>query len=105
MYIAMNRFKIVPGSETAFEDVWARRDSHLHTVPGFQEFQLVRGPRHDDYTLYASHTVWDTEDAFLAWTKSDAFRQAHRDAGDNTGLYLGPPEFEGFTAVLNSRAE
>ncbi len=102
MYIAMNRFKIMPGSEEAFEKVWADRDTHLDQVPGFKEFQLVRGPSHDDYTLYASHTVWASEDAFVAWTKSEAFRAAHRNAGDNKVLYLGHPEFEGFTVVLGS---
>lgn len=102
MYIAMNRFKIVPGSEEAFEKVWADRDTHLDEVPGFKEFQLVRGPSHDDHTLYASHTVWASEDAFVAWTKSEAFRAAHRNAGDNKVLYLGHPEFEGFTVVLDS---
>lgn len=102
MYIAMNRFKIAHGSEAAFEKVWAERDTHLDQVPGFKEFQLVRGPKHDDHTLYASHTVWASEEEFIDWTKSEAFRAAHRDAGDNKGLYLGHPEFEGFTVVLDS---
>ncbi len=102
MYIAMNRFKITPGSEAAFEKVWADRDTHLDRVAGFKEFQLVRGPKHDDHTLYASHTVWESEDAFVDWTKSEAFREAHRNAGDNKALYLGHPEFEGFTVVLDS---
>ena len=29
MYIAMNRFKIVPGKEDEFEKVWRERDTHL----------------------------------------------------------------------------
>lgn len=100
MYIAMNRFKIVRGSEEAFENVWAERDTHLETVPGFKEFHLVRGPEHEDHVLYASHTVWQSEAAFQDWTKSEAFREAHKNAGDNRSLYLGHPEFEGFTVVL-----
>ncbi|MEM9305139.1 MAG: antibiotic biosynthesis monooxygenase [Pseudomonadota bacterium] len=102
MFIAMNRFKITPGSEAAFEDVWRNRDSHLENVEGFREFQLAKGPEHDGYTLYASHTIWESEAHFQAWTKSEAFRAAHRNAGDNRGMYLGHPEFEGFTVVLNS---
>ena len=43
MFIAMNRFKIVPGKEDAFEKVWKNRDSHLKGVPGFIEFNLVKG--------------------------------------------------------------
>ena len=99
MFIAMNRFKIKPGQEEAFEQVWQRRDSHLDQVPGFREFHLLKGPRRDDHTLYSSHTLWESEAAFEAWTKSEAFRLAHRDAGDNRDLYLGHPEFEGFQIV------
>ncbi len=29
MYIAMNRFKIVKGRESDFENIWKKRDSHL----------------------------------------------------------------------------
>ena len=54
----------------------------------------------ETFTLYASHTVWRSETDFLNWTKSDAFRQAHKGAGEHSGVYLEHPEFEGFTAVL-----
>ena len=33
MFIAMNRFKIVPGKENEFERVWKERDTHLSKVP------------------------------------------------------------------------
>ena len=36
---------------------------------------------------------------FEAWTRSEAFRMAHRQAGTTGPLYLGPPEFEGFESV------
>ena len=100
MFVAMNRFAIVKGQEDAFETVWRERDTHLEGVPGYREFHLLRGPEAEDHTLYASHTIWDDEEAFLAWTRSEAFRQAHSNAGDNRGLYLGHPQFEGFQAVL-----
>ena len=100
MYIAMNRFKIKPGEEEAFEEVWRSRDSHLENVPGFQTFHLLRGPEREDHTLYSSHTVWESHAAFEAWTQSEEFRMAHREAGDNKPLYLGHPEFEGFETVL-----
>ena len=104
MYIAMNRFRIVPGNEAAFETVWRTRDSHLKAVPGFREFHLLRGPTRDDHTLYASHSVWESRQHFEAWTKSEAFRAAHRNAGGTKPLYLGPPEFEGFDMVLEEKA-
>ena len=100
MFIAMNRFRIQPGRESDFEAVWRDRETHLDQVPGFRGFHLLRGPRRDDHTLYASHSTWDSREAFEAWTRSEAFRAAHRNAGENRGLYLGHPEFEGFEVAL-----
>jgi heme-degrading monooxygenase HmoA len=99
MFIAMNRFKIVPGSEDAFEQVWISRDTHLREVDGFVAFHLLRGPERDDHVLYASHTLWRSKADFEAWTRSEAFRAAHRDAGQNRPLYLGHPKFEGFEVI------
>ena len=96
MFIAMNRFQVKLGAEQAFETVWATRESYLGKMPGFVEFHLLKGPETDDHTLYASHTVWQSKAAFEAWTRSEAFRQAHKDAGQNKPLYLDHPQFEGF---------
>jgi heme-degrading monooxygenase HmoA len=100
MFIAMNRFQIVPGEEEAFETVWKTRDSHLNGVPGFVEFHLLRGPSAEDHTLYASHSVWNSREDFEAWTRSENFRKAHANAGGNKPLYLGHPRFEGFEVAL-----
>lgn len=101
MYIAMNRFRIAVGHEEAFENVWKNRDSSLADMPGFQSFKLLRGETvaEEGYTLYASHSVWASKDDFIAWTKSENFRQAHRNAGDSKEMYRGPPKFEGFSVV------
>ena len=103
MFIAMNRFQVVPGEEAAFEAVWLNRETHLGDAPGFVEFHLLRGPQRDDHALYASHTVWRSRAAFEAWTQSDAFRQAHKGAGSNKPLYLGHPQFEGFEVIQEVR--
>jgi heme-degrading monooxygenase HmoA len=100
MFIAMNRFKITPGRENDFEEIWRTRDTHLDGLPGFQSFNLLKGESFDDYTLYSSHTIWASREHFESWTKSEAFRQAHKNAGNHTGVYLGHPEFEGFQSVL-----
>lgn len=99
MFIAMNRFQVAPGSEAEFEQVWKSRESHLHTVPGFVEFHLLRGPQREDHVLYASHTIWKDRESFEGWTRSEAFRAAHRGAGQTKVLYLGPPQFEGFEVI------
>lgn len=99
MFVAMNRFRVVKGQEAAFEAVWTGRKSHLSDVPGFRSFHLLRGPQAADHKLYCSHSVWDSREAFAAWTRSEAFRAAHAEAGDNKALSLGAPEFEGFDPV------
>lgn len=101
MYIAMNRFKVQKGSEETFENVWKSRDSKLDEMKGFREFHLLRGPVNEEegYTLFASHTVWESYEDFVAWTKSENFRAAHRNAGTSKPAYIGHPQFEGFSVV------
>lgn len=101
MYLAMNRFKIKPGSEQEFIDVWKERESFLEEVPGFKSFNLLKGPATDEFTLFASHSVWESEEAFINWTHSEAFAKAHAQAGTKTrDIYLGPPNLECFDSVM-----
>ena len=99
MFIAMNRFAVRLGAEAAFEAVWLGRDTHPGGVPGVVEFRLLRGPEREGHVLYASHTVWRSRADFEAWTRSEAFRAAHKDAGSNKPLYLDHPVFEGFEVL------
>jgi heme-degrading monooxygenase HmoA len=99
MFIAMNRFKVVKGSEKEFEDVWLTREVHLNELEGFVEFHMLKGPEREDHVLYSSHTVWQSFEHFDAWTKSEQFRKAHAGAGSRKPLYLGHPEFEGFHVI------
>ena len=100
MFLAMNRFKIKVGNEMLFEKIWRERDSHLEEVPGFLEFCLMRGDSNDEFTLFASHTIWSSRVDFSNWTKSEAFKLAHKDAGKHRDMYLGPPVFESFEKVI-----
>ncbi|MCW8887377.1 MAG: antibiotic biosynthesis monooxygenase [Motiliproteus sp.] len=104
MFIAMNRFRIRLGCEAEFEQIWRERETYLDTVPGFQAFNLLKGPRSEDHSLYATHSVWQDEAAFKAWTHSEQFRKAHAQAGVKREIYLGPPQFEGFESVLQQDA-
>lgn len=99
MFIAMNRFKVIKGTEADFEQLWLSRETHLNEVAGFVEFHLLKGPEREDHTLYASHTIWNSRAHFEAWTKSEHFRKAHAGAGTSKPLYLGHPEFEGFEVL------
>ncbi|MCH2095526.1 MAG: antibiotic biosynthesis monooxygenase [Rhodobacteraceae bacterium] len=100
MYLAMNRFRVPQENETEFEELWLGRDSHLKDLEGFVEFHMLKGALGEDgIRLYASHTIWQSEDHFIAWTRSQAFRDAHANAGGSRKLYDGHPNFEGFSSI------
>lgn len=100
MYIAMNRFTVRAENAAEFEAVWLGRDSQLKGLPGFVEFHMLKGPEAEDGTiLYSSHTTWESEETFRDWTRSEAFRAAHKDAGTTSKLHVGHPKFEGFTTI------
>jgi len=93
MFIAMNRFRVKKGSEEAFEKVWLSRDTQLTKVPGFVEFHLLKGPEHEDFTLYSSHTVWQSK---AASKPGQGRRNSVPPTRMNKPLYIDHPQFEGF---------
>ena len=100
MYIAMNRFQIVTGKEKIFEKLWENRETYLESVKGFKSFNLIKGEANETFTLYASHSTWDSKHAFTNWTKSVAFRKAHKNAGSAKNIYIDHPKFEGFEVII-----
>lgn len=100
MFIAMNRFQVVPGRADEFERIWRERDTYLDGVPGFIRFALLRG----DDGEYVSHSMWASRGAFDAWTNSDSFRKSHAQ-GSLSGILAGPPAIGLYDAVLEEEAK
>ncbi len=96
MFIAMNNFKIVPGKEEEFEQIWKTRDTYLHNVPGIVRFSLLCS---DAAGEYVSHSTWESREAFTAWTQSEAFAAGHRQ-GSLMGIVAGPPQIKLYDAVI-----
>jgi heme-degrading monooxygenase HmoA len=99
MYIAMNRFHVALGQEEIFEELWRQRESYLHEASGFVAFHLLRGEAGEEATVFISHSQWQSEQAFAAWTQSEAFVKAHRSAKIPPNILTGPPRFEGYNSV------
>ena len=76
------------------------RYTYLKDVIGFKEFHLIKGETNNEFSLYASHSVWSSKEDFINWTKSESFRLAHKNAGQHKDLYLGAPNFEGFEVII-----
>lgn len=96
MFVAMNRFIVVPGQEEAFEARWRDRETYLADVPGFLRFALLRGDRDGEYL---SHSTWESREAFEAWTRSEAFTLGHRQ-GSLQGVLAGHPEVSLYEALF-----
>lgn len=101
MFVAMNNFKVVEGKEPEFEEIWKSRETYLQGVPGFVHFALLRG----DNGEYVSHSTWESREAFVAWTQSEAFVKGHRQGGSLMGVLAGPPQLRTFEAVIEQDAE
>jgi heme-degrading monooxygenase HmoA len=97
MFIAMNHFDVEPARAEEFEARWRERDTYLASVPGFVRFALLRG---SEPGRFVSHSTWQSRAAFEAWTRSEAFRQAHASARMPAGVLRGHPRLETFEAVL-----
>ena len=97
----MNRFKISNKHLDDFIEIWKQRDSLLSEVEGFSEFKLLRGAKNEDFTLFISHSTWESEEHFKAWTASDHFKKAHGGSRAPKGTYLEHPKFEGYSVVLD----
>ena len=99
MYLAMNRFTVPLENAADFEALWLSRESRLNELEGFVSFHMLKGPKAEGTRLYASHTIWQSEEHFRAWTRSEQFRAAHQRAGDTKKLHEGAPRFEGFQSI------
>jgi heme-degrading monooxygenase HmoA len=99
MYIAMNRFSVAPGREAEFAEHWRARKSYLGDTPGFVNFKLLEGEHGEERTIFISHATWESRAAFVAWTDSEQFKQAHRQGRMPEGVVLRHPDFEGYEVV------
>ena len=96
MYLAMSKLKVISGKEAEFEYAWKKREETIDGVKGFKGFNLIKGSRNKECTLYIFHSKWNSETDFINWTKSDTFQLAHKKPNSQSNLYLGPPDFDGY---------
>jgi heme-degrading monooxygenase HmoA len=96
MFIAMNRFRVVSGKESDFEEIWRGRQSYLKGVPGFVQFALLKSESAGEYV---SHSTWEDRKSFIAWTQSEAFAAGHRQ-GSLAGILEGRPQISTYEAII-----
>jgi len=106
MFIAINRLKVKIGTGGQLEERFAQPKG-LEQTPGFVRFQLLHRiwqPHGQlDCEEYLAMTEWDSKQAFLDWTKSDAFKQAH--SGPQLDIFVAPGEPAGYEVAVERAPE
>ncbi len=69
-----NRVPVAEGQEDAFIDRFRTRRGLVDQQPGFIRNLVLRPIKGDTFIVL---TFWDSEENFRAWTKSEAFKEAH----------------------------
>ena len=94
-FLAMNRFSVQAGMESAFEQRFATRESTLTDFDGFRGFVLLRrdgakkpgdGCAPADGFTHSTWSVWKNRASFEKWRTSEK-----KPAADSTAGGDGPP--------------
>lgn len=74
-FVAINVLTVPPERREMLEQRFASRAGEVDKTPGFQAFELLRPVEGED--RYFVYTRWDSQEAFKAWTESQAFEHGH----------------------------
>lgn len=104
MIVVTNRIPVAPGWEEKFEERFKKRAHLVDQSPGFIRNEVhrprpmkmdhatgafVAAPEREGY--YEVKTWWRSFDDFVAWTKSDSFKEAHSSRPPKE-MFRGPNE-------------
>ncbi len=102
MFVTMNRFTIAPEHWADFEARFKQRAGLVDQAPGFIRNAVLR-PAEGSAEQHVVMTLWESREAFEAWTRSESFRAAHANAGQTPKTWFaGPSKLEMFEAVTDS---
>jgi heme oxygenase (mycobilin-producing) len=114
MVIVTNRIPVAEGHEIDFEDRFRRRIGLVDQAPGFIRNEVHRpkpmkldhgtgewSPDPENKGYYEVKTWWRSFDDFVAWTKSESFREAHRNRAPKE-MFRGPNVLEIHELLLST---
>lgn len=78
MITVANRIQVAPEHAEAFERAFRQRAGLVDEAPGFIRNQVLRPMREGE--PYVVLTLWESYEAFHAWTESASFEKAHAGA-------------------------
>jgi len=105
MYVVMNRIPVNRDYWEDFEQRFMKRQGLVDQSPGFVRNMVLR-PDNENSEYHIVMTLWQSHQAFIDWTESESFRQAHAQARETPGeMYAGRNVLEMFEVVSDSDSE
>lgn len=103
MIVVANRIPVAEGWEDDFEERLTSRLGLVDQTPGFVRNLILRplgeGPGRAE--TYIVMTFWEDLESFEAWTRSDAFQQAHSRRPPKE-MFRGPNRLEMHEIIADS---
>ncbi|MCS7236359.1 MAG: antibiotic biosynthesis monooxygenase [Armatimonadota bacterium] len=104
MFVVMNRIPVAGPFRGAFEARFRARAREVDRMPGFVRNWVLRPVDPED--PYVVLTVWESPEAFEAWTHSEAFQRGHARSGTlPREAFRGPSKLECYELILDSQYE
>jgi len=102
MYVVMNRIPVNKEFWSDFERRFMQRQGLVDQSPGFIRNMVLR-PDDASSDYHIVMTFWLDRQAFIDWTESESFRQAHAQARETPHeMYNGRNILEMFELVSDS---
>ncbi|MBU5271298.1 antibiotic biosynthesis monooxygenase [Staphylococcus caprae] len=76
-FMAENKLKLDKGTATGIIERFYTRHG-IETLEGFKGMFVTKTQEQDDFDEVKILTLWESEQAFTDWLKSDVFRKAHK---------------------------
>lgn len=103
MITVANRIYVHPDFADQFEARFRDRAGLVDRMPGFVSNFVLRPTKAGE--PYVVLTLWESREAFDAWTQSDAFRQGHARSGSlPREAFTGPNVLEIHEVVTHATA-
>lgn len=100
MIVVQNRVPVAEGHEDAFVERFRSRKGLVDDQPGFIRNLVLRPIKGDTFIVL---TFWESEEHFRAWTRSDAFKEAHSRVPPKD-MFRGHSELEIHEVALDTQA-
>ncbi|GGJ21955.1 antibiotic biosynthesis monooxygenase family protein [Deinococcus roseus] len=101
MITVANRIFVNPEHAEQFEERFKNRARQVDQMPGFIRNVVLKPAKAGD--PYVVLTFWESQEAFKAWTESDAFKQGHARSGTlPKEAFTGPNQLEIHEVISDS---